>query len=88
MRFLLITFYRKPGGQIDEQVAISKKVKKSDNQTCNVILDFAEKKIQRCIIEGKVVDTDWARLVEYYRQIYPQLIEQLEREAPITAKEK
>jgi len=58
MRFLLITFYRKPGGQIDEQVSVSKKVKKSDNQTCNVILDFAEKKVQRCIIEGKVVDTD------------------------------
>jgi len=88
MRFLLITFFRKPGGQIDEQVTVSKKVKKSDNQTCNVILDFAEKKVQRCIIDGKVVDTDWARLVEYYRQIYPQLIEQLEREAPITAKEK
>jgi hypothetical protein len=88
MRFLLITFYRKPGGQIDEQVTISKKVKKSDNQTCNVILDFAEKKVQRCIVEGKVVDTDWARLVDYYRNIYPQLIEQLEREAPITAKEK
>jgi hypothetical protein len=88
MRFLLITFFRKPGGQIDEQVTVSKKVKKSDNQTCNVILDFAEKKVQRCIIEGKLVDTDWARLVEYYRQIYPQLIEQLEREAPITAKEK
>lgn len=88
MRFLLITFYRKPGGQIDEQVAISKKVKKSDNQTCNVILDFAEKKVQRCIIEGKVVDSDWTRLVDYYRNIYPQLIEQLEREAPITAKEK
>ena len=88
MRFLLITFFRKPGGQIDEQVTVSKKVKKSDNQTCNVILDFAEKKVQRCIIEGKVVDTDWARLVDYYRNIYPQLIEQLEREAPITAKEK
>jgi hypothetical protein len=88
MRFLLITFYRKSGGQIDEQVAISKKVKKSDNQTCNVILDFAEKKVQRCIIEGKVVDTDWDRLVGYYRKVYPQLIEQLEREAPITAKEK
>jgi hypothetical protein len=88
MRFLLITFYRKSGGQIDEQVTVSKKVKKSDNQTCNVILDFAEKKVQRCIIEGKVVDTDWVRLVDYYRNIYPQLIEQLEREAPITAKEK
>ena len=30
MRYLLITFMRKPNGQIDEQVAVSKKVKAKD----------------------------------------------------------
>ncbi len=78
MRYLLITFFRKPGGQIDEQVTVSKRVRPSDLQTCNVILDFAEKKIAKCIIEGKVVASDWEKMIEYYKNIYPNLVEQLE----------
>jgi len=80
MRYLLITFLRKPGGQIDEQVQVSKRVRPSDNQMCNVILDFAKKKVEKCVIEGKVVDTDFDRMVEYYRKIYPNLVSQLEKE--------
>ena len=83
----MITFLRKPGGQIDEQVQLSKRVRTSDNQMCNVIIDFAEKKVDKCVIEGKVVDTDFERMVEYYRKVYPNLIEQLEKEATITKKE-
>ena len=87
MRYLLITFMRKPGGQIDEQVAVSKKVKPSDLQTCNVILDYAKKKVDKCVIEGKSLDRDWIQLHEYYLRIYPNLIAQLEKEAEITSKE-
>lgn len=79
MRYLLITFFRKPGGQIDEQVQVSKRVRNSDSQMCNVILDFLEKKVQKCVIEGKTVDTDWFKMHEYYKKIYPNLIEQLEK---------
>lgn len=86
MRYLLITFFRKPGGQIDEQVTVSKKVRASDNQVCNVILDFGTKTVQKCVIEGKVVDTDWEKMSTYYKKIYPKLVEQLEREATITTK--
>lgn len=78
---------RKPGGQIDEQVAVSKKVKASDIQTCNVIIDYAKQKVEKCIIEGNKVDTDFEKMNEYYKQIYPKLVEQLEREATITSKE-
>jgi hypothetical protein len=78
---------RKPGGQIDEQVAVGKKVKQSDLQTCNVIVDYAEKKVVKCVVEGKVVDTDFERMDAYYKQVYPNLIGQLEKEAGITAKE-
>ena len=85
MRYLLITFMRKAGGQIDEQVTVTKKVKLSDLQTCNVILDYATKKVEKCIIEGKKLDTDWDRMHEYYQKIYPALIAQLEKEATITA---
>lgn len=79
MRYLLITFFRKPGGQIDEQVTVSKRVRLSDNQVCNVILDFQTKKVQKCVIEGKVVETDWERMSSYYKKIYPTLVEQLEK---------
>jgi hypothetical protein len=88
MRYLLITFMRKPGGQIDEQVAVGKKVKTSDLQTCNVIIDYADKKVLKCVIEGKVVDTDFERMDAYYKQVYPNLIGQLEKEAEITKSEK
>jgi hypothetical protein len=87
MRYLLITFVRKPGGQIDEQVAVGKKVKQADLQTCNVIVDYAEKKVIKCVVEGKVVDTDFERMDAYYKQVYPNLIGQLEKEASITKNE-
>lgn len=86
MRYLLITFMRKPGGQIDEQMTVAKKVRQSDIQTCNVILDFAKKKVEKCVVEGKVVDTDWDRMYTYYSKVYPNVIAQLEKEASITAR--
>ena len=87
MRYLLITFMRKAGGQIDEAVTVSKKIKPADLQTCNVIIDYAAKKVEKCVIEGKVVDTDFDRMDTYYKQVYPNLIAQLEREAIITKNE-
>ena len=88
MRYLLITFVRKPGGQIDELVAVAKRIKPADLQTCNVIIDYAAKKVQKCVVEGKVVDTDFERMDTYYKQVYPNLIAQLEKEAEITKNEK
>jgi hypothetical protein len=79
---------RKPGGQIDELVAVGKKVKPADLQTCNVIIDYAQKKVLKCVIEGKVVDTDFERMDAYYKKVYPNLIDQLEKEAVISQNEK
>jgi hypothetical protein len=79
---------RKPGGQIDEAVTVSKKIKPADLQTCNVIIDYADKKVEKCVIEGKFVDTDFDRMDAYYKQIYPNLIAQLEKEALISQNEK
>jgi len=86
MRYLLITFFRRPGGQIDEQVTVSKKIKPSDLQTCNVILDYSSKKVEKCVIEGKTTDTDWEKMNEYYKKIYPVLIEQLEKNNQVASK--
>lgn len=84
MKYLLITFTRQSGGQIDEAVAISKRLRNSDLTNCNVILDFAERKIVKCIIEGKEHDADFGKMRDYYNKVYPNLISQLEKEAMIT----
>ena len=86
MRYLLITYMRKPGGQIDEQVTVSKKVKISDIQTCSVIVDYQKQKVDKCVIEGKVVDTDFERMSEYYKKVYPTLIDQLEKNNAVASK--
>lgn len=76
---MLITFFRKQGGQIDEQVGFAKKVRPIDEQMCNVILDFKERKVLKCFIEGKVTPTTFENMYAYYKGIYPSLIEQLDR---------
>lgn len=84
MRYLLISFLRKVGGQIDEMVSVSKRVKTSDMNSCNVIIDFADKKVLKSVIEGKNHETTFEKLRDYYARVYPNLVEQLEKEAHIT----
>ena len=66
-------------------VSVSKKLGPSDMENASVVIDFADKKVLKCVIEGKPHDTDFDKMREYYVRVYPTLIEQLEREAPITA---
>lgn len=82
MRYLLLTFVKKPGGAIDEQCEIANKLKKTDQATCNIILDYAERKIVKCVVEGKVLDTTWELINDYYRKVYPSLIEELQKSSP------
>jgi hypothetical protein len=84
MRYLLISFFRKKGGQIDEMVSVSKQVKTSDLQNSNIIMDFGTKKLDKCVIEGKEHDTTFDKLRDYYAKVYPQLVSQLEKEAPFS----
>lgn len=65
-------------------VAVSKRVRTSDMNSCNVIMDFADKKVVKSVIEGKEHDTTFDILRDYYSKIYPNLVEQLEKEAGIT----
>jgi len=86
MRYMCLTFFRKPGGQIDEQLVVRKALKKSDLSSCNVILDFGAKTVEKCVIEGNKVERTFEDLTNYYRKVYPSLVSQLERDAPITLK--
>ena len=40
MRYFLISYYKKPTGQMDEVVSVSKNLKTRDRQTAAVVLDF------------------------------------------------
>lgn len=86
MRYLMITFLRQPGGQINEEVRAAKRVRTSDTASCNIIIDYGTQKVVKCVIEGKLHNTDFEKMNQYYKKIYPKLIEQLEKEAPIQAK--
>jgi U3 small nucleolar RNA-associated protein 14 len=81
MRYFLVTYATKASGQIDEVVAVTKQVRQRDLQMCNVIMDYKNKKVEKCVIEGKNVATTWENLDEYYRKLYTNIIERLEKEA-------
>ena len=83
MRYLMVSFLRKKAGQIDEMVSVTKRVRTSDMESTNVILDFAEKKVVKCLIEGKEHDTTFDKMRDYYNRVYPNLVGQLEKEAGI-----
>lgn len=78
MRYFLVTFYKKPNNQIDEQVGFSKRLKNTDQTMCNIILDYKDRKVIKCVVDGSVLPTSFESMHEYYNQIYPQLIDQLE----------
>ncbi len=79
MRYLLITYYRKPGGQIDEQVEVSRNLKPKDLQTCNIIMDFKEQKVEKCVIEGQTLTKEWQQLRDYYAKVYPDVVDKIEK---------
>jgi hypothetical protein len=79
MRYMMLTYIRKPDGKIDEQVQVSTKIKERDVTTCNVILDFKEKIVEKASIDGTSIPRNWETIVEYYREHYADLIEDLEK---------
>lgn len=77
MRYLILTYYKKPDGQIDEAMEVSKKLRNRDIQTANVILDFKELKVEKCQMGGVQVPKNFDRIVEYYMQHYENIIKRL-----------
>ena len=77
MRYLTLTYYAKANGQIDEVMAVSKKIKMQDLQTASVILDFKLQKVDKCSMNGVQVPKVWDTVVSYYYQHYANIIERL-----------
>jgi hypothetical protein len=80
MRYLLLTYYTKPSGKIDELMAIAKKIRTRDWQTCNVILDFKDCRVLQCTVGGISANKDWDTIVSYYYKHYAATIERLFQE--------
>lgn len=80
MRYLLLTYYKKPDGQIDEVMAVAKNLKRRDHQTCNVILDFKTLSVLKCGMGDTQVPKDFDRIAGYYHQHYASTIERLFKE--------
>jgi hypothetical protein len=79
MRYLIINYYRRPNGQMDEVVTVAKRTKTRDIQSAAVILDFETRSVVKCSMDGVVVPKDWQRIRDFYHQHYSQVIDDLEK---------
>jgi CRISPR/Cas system-associated protein Csx1 len=77
MRYLILTYYTKPSGQIDEVMTIAKRLKTRDWQTSNVILDFKDQRVLVCSVAGLTANKDWDTIVSYYYKYYSATVERL-----------
>lgn len=80
MRYLLLSYYKKPTGQIDEVVSVTKNLKHRDYQTSSVILDFKELKVVQASMNGQTVPKDFNKIAEYYYQYHKSTIDRLFQE--------
>jgi hypothetical protein len=80
MRYLMLTYYTKPNGKIDESMIVATKVRTKDWQTANVILDFKELKVIKASLRDNAIPKDWDRIVGYYYPFYTSIMERLLQE--------
>jgi len=80
MRYLILTYYAKADGKMDESMAVSSSVKARDIQTASVILDFKKLEVVKAHLNGESMPKDFKRIVEYYMQHYKSIIERLFKE--------
>jgi hypothetical protein len=77
MRYLTITYYRKPDGRIDESVSPRRSLRPNDYTMSSVILDFRDLKVIKASLEGHTIPPDFNHIVEYYHEHHGALIRQL-----------
>jgi hypothetical protein len=61
-------------------MAVAKRVKRSDWQTANVILDFQDQQVLKANVSGQAAVKDWDVVVGYYYKYYANVIERLFQE--------
>lgn len=78
MRYFIVKYLKRPNGQMDELVSVSKKIKLNDSQTAAVILDFQKGQVLQSTMDGVTIPRDFVRIRDFYQQHYKRLIEDLE----------
>jgi hypothetical protein len=86
MRYFLINYYKKPNGQMDEEVSVSSRLKLKDRQTAAVILDFQTQTVLQCSMNGTTVPKDWNKIVSFYYQHYAATFDRLAKQNGIEFK--
>lgn len=79
MRYFLVSYFRKPNGQTDEEVSLAKRLRLKDLQSAAVILDFQSRKVIKSSLVDVVIPKDWHRIRDYYHQHYGSIIDDLEQ---------
>jgi hypothetical protein len=77
MRYMIVNYYRRPTGQLDESFVVAQRVKDRELQTAAVIVDFKTRHVIKASFEGAVVPKDFDRVVSYYQRHYSDHIDQL-----------
>lgn len=77
MRYMIVNYYRRPTGQMDESMTVAAKLKSRELQTAAVIVDFKTRQVIKASFDGAVVPKDFDRVVGYYQQHYRDHIQQL-----------
>lgn len=74
----MITYIKKPDGQVDEATTLTTSLKRKDLATASVILDFRQKKIVKASFSGTLAEKNWDRIRDFYYEYYPKYIDLLE----------
>jgi hypothetical protein len=79
MRYFIVTYVKKPDGQMDELIEIGNRVRSRDTQMASVILDFKQKSVLKSSLGDTVIPREWQRIRDFYYQHYERVIDQLEK---------
>ena len=77
MRYMIVNYYRRPTGRMDESMTVAARIKDRELQTAAVIVDFQTRTVIKASFDGAVVPKDFDRVVGYYQQHYRDHIQQL-----------
>jgi hypothetical protein len=80
MRYMIVSYYKKPNGNWDEVTDFRNSLKLKHYQTAKVILDFKEKK---CVLNLLNRDAEFEDMLELYKRLLgDRLTPYLPQESP------
>lgn len=77
MRYMIVRYVQRPSGQFDEEVQVTRNIKRRDLQEASVIVDFRKRRIEKASLGDTHIPRNWENIVSYYYQYHPDTIDQL-----------